>query len=333
MSTSTDGTPVGAMDELDRWLATVEVETASRSCQRWADGRVPKWTLAEPGEEFDARDYEVKVVDRATAKAFVTARHYSGSHVACRLSFGLYRAKRLVGVAAYCVTSEAALRLAFPELTPGSESLELGRLVLDEAEPGNTEWYFVRRCHALLYEAGVVAVMAFADPVPRIVGRRVFFAGHVGYVYQAGGLVRAGRSVKRTQWQMPDGTYFNGVTMQKIRTQRSGCEAAERRLVEVYGARPRRAGEKPATWLRDAVRDDPDVGVTLVRHGGCHRYLGATGGTSRLRRRVKITRKLRADWADVVDPYRRDGDPEGRLLTITAAPWGPYPKAPDLVVV
>lgn len=316
------------MDELDRWLAAVEIETASLACQRWTRNRVHKWTQARPGEEFDRRDYEVRVIDRATAKAFVTGRHYSGSHVACQPSFGLFRDDRLVGVAAYCVTSDAALRLAFPELTPGTESLELGRLVLAEEEPGNTESYFIGQCNRLLYEAGVVAVMAFADPVPRVVGRQVLFAGHVGYVYQGTGMRQAGRSTKRTQWQLPDGSYLNGVTMQKIRTQRPGCEAAERRLVEVYGARPRRAGEKPATWLRDAVRDDPTVGVTLVRHGGCHRYLGATGGTDRLRRQVKVNRALRDDWADVDDPYQR-AEPDGRLLTITQATWGPYPKEPD----
>ncbi|WP_157630217.1 hypothetical protein [Salinispora arenicola] len=54
--------------------------------------------------------------------------------------------------------------------------------------------------------------------------------------------------------------------MQKIRKQKAGHEAVQRRLVEEYGPQPMHPGEKPADWLRDAVRDDPDVGVTLIRH-------------------------------------------------------------------
>ncbi len=116
-----------------------EVPTASLRCQRWAVNRQQHWQLAAPGERFDARRYEVHRIDRATASAFVTARHYSGSHVACRQSFGLLRAGDLVGVASYCVSSAQALRLAYPELTPGDESLELGRFVVADQEPGNVE--------------------------------------------------------------------------------------------------------------------------------------------------------------------------------------------------
>jgi hypothetical protein len=77
--------------------------------------------------------------------------------------------------------------------------------------------------------------------------------------------------------------------MQKIRKQRPGHEAAERRLIERYGARAMRAGENPAAWLRGAVRNDPAVGITLVRHGGCHRYL-RIHGTRRQTAQVKINR-------------------------------------------
>ncbi|MER7282664.1 hypothetical protein ABT369_50370 [Dactylosporangium sp. NPDC000244] len=143
---------------------------------------------------------------------------------------------------------------------------------------------------------------------------RVLFAGHVGYIYQGGGYRVAGRSARRTQWQLPDGVYLNGVTMQKIRGQKPGHEAAERRLVQRYGARPIRAGEQPAAWLRDAVRDDPSVGLRLVQHRGCHRYLRVLG-TARQAAQVKINRRLRADWASLDDRE--------------ALPVGPYPKHPD----
>ncbi|WP_433531243.1 hypothetical protein ACQPYA_03795 [Micromonospora sp. CA-263727] len=302
----------------------LELPTSSLWCQRWTADRQQKWQLATPHERFDARNYEVHLIDRATAAAFVIPRHYSGSHVACRKSFGLYRDGVLVGVASYCVTSADALRLAYPELAPGTESLECGRFVIADDEPGNTESWFDARCREYLFSKGVAAVLSFADPYPRIDATgRTIFVGHAGFIYQAGGFGIAGRSERRTQWQLPDGTYLNGVTMQKIRQQKAGHEAAERRLVERYGARPMRAGEKPADWLRDAVRDDPDVGVTLVRHPGCHRYLKPLGTEKQARqfkvelRPVTINRDLRPDWADLDDD--------------APLPLGPYPKAPDLV--
>lgn len=89
--------------------------------------------------------------------------------------------------------------------------------------------------------------------------------------------------------------------MQKIRKQKAGHEAVQRRLVEECGARPMHPGEKPADWLRDAVRDDPDVGVTLIRHplAGMERLLG------------------------------KEADTQVAELADTAPlPPGPYPKAP-----
>jgi hypothetical protein len=254
-------------------------------------------------------------IDRPTARTFVQARHYSRSHVACRQSFGLYRRGQLVGVASYCVSTEQSLRLAFPELVPGTESLELGRFVVADAEPGNIETWFDARCREYLLVSGVSAVLSFADPVPRIDSAgTMLFPGHVGYIYQGGGYLQAGRGARRTQWQLPDGAYLNGITMQKIRKQRPGHEAAERRLVDDYDARPRHAGENPATWLRDAVRDDPAVGITLVRHGGCHRYLKPLG-TRRQAAQVKINHRLRADWTPLDDN--------------APLPAKPYPKHPD----
>ena len=292
-----------------------EVPTSSLRCQRWAVDRRQRWQLAAPGERFDARRYEVHRVDRSVATAYVVNRHYSGSHVACRQSFGLFRSGELVGVASYCVSSAQALQLAYPELTPGLESLELGRFVIADDEPGNVETWLDARCREYLFASGVRAVLSFADPVPRLDARgRMLFAGHVGYIYQAGGYRIAGRSARRSQWQLPDGLYLNGVTMQKIRGQKPGHEAAERRLIERYGARPIRAGERPADWLRDAVRDDPAVGLRLVQHRGCHRYLRVLG-TSRQAAQVKINRRLRAEWASL-----DDGE---------ALPFGPYPKQPD----
>jgi hypothetical protein len=280
-----------------------EIDTSNVRCQRWS-ARRQSWELAHPGERLDTRNYEVKRIDRKTAKTYVVANHYSGSHVACKYSFGLYRAGGLVGVASYCVTTEAALTLVYPELVPGVESFELGRQVLAEKEPWNTETWFIARCEEILLAAGVAGIVSFADPVPRRTASGLLvFPGHVGWIYQGGNFKRAGRNTPRTQWMLPDGTFLNGITLQKIRKQRRGHEAAEKLLIS-WGATPMRAGQKPADWLRE-VRDDPTVGIRLVRHAGCHRYYKALGRTRRQRNQVRVSDRIRE-------------------LT------GPYPKRPDL---
>lgn len=139
-----------------------ETPTSSLHCQRWATGRRQRWQLAAPGDRFDARRYEVHRIDRSVAAPFVVARHYSGAHVACRQSFGLFRSGALVGVASYCVSSAQALQLAYPELTPGVESLELGRFVITDDEPGNVETWLDARCREYLFTSGVRAVLSFA---------------------------------------------------------------------------------------------------------------------------------------------------------------------------
>lgn len=282
-----------------------EIDTSSRWCQRWSGG-VQSWTLAREDEWlgrgwFDS--YTVERITRDVAGAYVVANHYSRSHVACRRSFGLFRAGRLVGVASYCVSSEAALRLVFPELKPGDESLELGRLVLADSEPGNTESWFIARCHEALHAKDVAGIVSFADPVPRATADgSILFPGHVGFIYQASNFTLAGRSAKRTQWMLPDGTFLNGVTMQKIRGQKRGHEAAEKMLMSL-GARPIRAGQKPADWLQQARHD---IGIRLLRHRGCHRYFTALGRNQRQRNQVAIGDSIRA------------------LV-------GAYPKQPDLL--
>ncbi|MFI6129469.1 hypothetical protein [Micromonospora sp. NPDC051141] len=295
-----------------------EVPTLSPWCLRSEIGHRQKWQLARPGEEFDASNYTVERINRTVAADFVIPRHYAGSHVVCWQSFGLYRAHKLVGVASYCVTSKKALTHAFPELKPGDEALELGRLVVADPEPGNTETWFLARCEEMLLASGVHAVLSFADPVPRIDADGVArFKSHVGFVYQGGNFFIAGRSARRTLWLLPNGAVLNGITMQKIRKQDAGHEAAEKSLIS-FGATPIRAGQDPAAWLRE-VRDDPAVGIRLLRHGGCHRYVKPLGRTKRNRKQIKINRRLRPDWA--------------KLDKNAPLPFGPYPKQPDALTL
>lgn len=281
-----------------------EIETSSIMCQR-STGRRQSFRIAHlPLRGELDRTYEVRRITRDVAEPYVVANHYAGSHVACRRSFGLYRAGVLVGVASYCVTSEAALTLVFPELEPGAESFELGRLVLDDSCPGNTESWFLARCEEYLLAKGVAGIVTFADPVPRrMASGLIVFPGHVGFIYQAGNYLRAGRNTRRTQWMLRDGTFLNGITMQKIRKQDRGHEAAEKMLVDRWGAKPMRPGQKPAAWLQE-VRNDPAVGVRLLRHGGCHRYYKPLGANKRQRDQVVVSDRIR----DLTGPYPKQPD-------------------------
>lgn len=258
--------------------------TTSLMCQRWT-GRRLSWALAAPGERFDARLYEVHPVDEAVAKAYILANHYSGTYPAASRRYGLFRGGALVGVAVYSVPAQVAvLSGPLPDLEPYRESLELGRLVLDDAEPGNAESWFVARCHEYLLAAGVRGVVSFADPVPRLLPDGSTSApGHVGWIYQAGGAVYTGRGRARTLTLLPDGSVFSDRARAKVLAQHRGHEYAERQLIAL-GARAPRAGEQPATWLAAALAD---VRATQLRHGGNHRYVFALG-RPRVRTRIAL---------------------------------------------
>jgi hypothetical protein len=96
---------------------------------------------------------------------------------------------------------------------------------------------------------------------------------------------------------LPDGTVFGRRTMQKIRAQEQGHAYAERKLV-AFGARPMRAGEKPAAWLKEAL---DAAGARKFRHPGKHKYAIALGTTRADRRAVVI-----AAPADRVSYPKRD---------------------------
>jgi len=260
-------------------------ETTSRWCQRWA-GQRQTWQYADPSERFDATRYEVHPIDDTTAAGYVRANHYLGSYPAASRRYGLFRAGQLAGVAVYSIPVQASvLTLALPDLEPYTESLELGRLVLGDSEPGNSETWFLARCHEQLLDAGVRGVVSFADPLPRSRADGVEIKpGHVGIVYQAANARYTGRATPRSLALLPDGSTFSDRAKQKIRRQERGHEYAEQQLI-AWGARPMRAGEKPAIWLAAALEE---AGARRVRHLGNHRYVFALGRTRRDRDRIRI---------------------------------------------
>jgi hypothetical protein len=127
-------------------------------------------------------------------------------------------------------------------------------------------------------------VVSFADPVPRVIGGRILFPGHVGTIYQASNAVLTGRSTPRYVTVLPDGASLSDRAMQKVRAQEVGHSYVERRLLAL-GARPLRAGADPARWLVDAL---DDVHAVRLRHRGCLRYAMLTSRAARRHVRMRL---------------------------------------------
>ena len=237
------------------------------TCQRWTLGREYR---RPAGELIRPSEYEVvRIDDWAVSRDFVATHHYARSASPTSHSFGLYRRGELVGVALFGPpASMNAHHFVWPTLTI-DEAVTLGRLVLLEEAPGNSESWFVARCFEQLREAGVVAVESCADPQPRTTdtGRRVH-RGHAGCVYQALGARHVGRTNPATLRLLPDGTCLSNRTIGTlVRGERGGGRAVTE-LVR-YGADPLCEGEDALVWLqlwRARL-------TRSMRHHGCLRYL------------------------------------------------------------
>jgi hypothetical protein len=100
---------------------------------------------------------------------------------------------------------------------------------------------------------GVRGVVSFSDPLPRAAADgTTIMPGHVGIIYQALNAVYTGRGTERSLIVLPGGSVFSARAAQKIRSGDQGHEYAQRRLIAL-GARPVRAGERPASWLAEVL--------------------------------------------------------------------------------
>jgi hypothetical protein len=246
--------------------------------QRWRERRE---TYRRPDEQARRSDYDVvELPDDRLTRPFVEKHHYSGTYPAARRRFGLFDCRGLAGVAVFSVPAGAAvLGKAFP--CHHQDALELGRLVLLDAVPGNGESLFVGQCLRLLARQGFYGVLSFSDPVPRrLADGTEVFPGHVGTVYQALNARYTGRGRARTLRVLPDGTIFSDRCVSKIRALDQGWQYAVRRL-EAFGAD---ASEQWRAWRqqwpgfdyrslwRDWLAEWLPRKTSPLRHGGCHRY-------------------------------------------------------------
>lgn len=242
-------------------------------CERWRAGRA-SWRPA--GELFDPRAFEVAPTTAAReVRAFVKAHHYARSCGSTVRLFALHaRGGALAGVAVFSSPQADAVLRPWPR----GAALELGRLVLLDAVPGNAESWFVRRALDLLAGEGWAGVVSFSDPEPRVAeGGAVLFPGHIGTVYQALNAVYTGRGSRKTQYLLADGREFPNRAQSKIRKGERGVRYAVKALVEA-GAREPLPGEDLAAWMRE----ERERLTTSRAHQGNHRYAWAlTAGAAR----------------------------------------------------
>ncbi len=246
-------------------------------CQRW---KYRKDRLIVAGEDlpFDKRKYSVDLISEATAKAFVTTHHYSGSYPAAVVRVGLFgQSAELLGVAVFSVPINERVIPAHCGVPPRA-GLELGRLVLLDSDqaPRNSETFFLKKAFSALRmeKPDLKAVVSYCDPVPRVaMDGSIRLKGHVGTVYQGGNARYVGRASPRTLHMLHDGTILSPRTLSKIRLGETGSDAAEREL-ERLGAGRRPCSMPHHEWVRSFLGGPM---VRRLRHPGNHVYLFPLG--------------------------------------------------------
>ncbi|MFK3984509.1 hypothetical protein ACI2K4_29560 [Micromonospora sp. NPDC050397] len=250
-------------------------------CQRWRGGKHTWRPVHEGG--FDRRRYRLMQMPEAPIRRFVEAHHYSRSFPASKMSFGLLERGHLVGAVVLGVPMHpAVLTKPFPTLG-ADRAAEISRLILLDVVPSNAESWLLGQLFRLAAGHGLRGLVAFSDPMPRILGGELLMPGHVGHIYRVTRGRYLGRGTARTITILPDGTVLPARAAQKVRAEERGAQGVRARLTAL-GARPlpetvteyARAGYDltPAEWLELAL---VQIGARRVRHCGCHRFAWPVG--------------------------------------------------------
>jgi hypothetical protein len=261
-------------------------------CQRWRAG-TPTWRPVHEGG-FNVRRYRVVPIPEAPARRFIEENHYSRSFPAARMSFGLLEGDHLVGAAVLGVPMHpAVLTKPFPTLDADTAA-DLSRLVLLDDVPSNAESFVLGRLFRLAAEHGLRGLVAFSDPLPRIMAGAVLLPGHIGHVYRVTSGRYLGRGTARTVTMLPDGTVLTARAQSKVNRGERGAAGVQARLVRL-GAQAFSSLVPPDEWTpaagstnwRDLPLSDRQVawleaaltrvGARRVRHRGCHRFAWPVG--------------------------------------------------------
>lgn len=221
-------------------------------CQRWRHRRAAYRPANEP---LDPNLYGVEPIADAQAKSFVTAHHYSGTYPAARTRIGLFRSRpnhaaELVGVAIFSVPmNSAAVTHHTGQPAAAAAGIDLGRFVLLDEEPANTESWFLARALRILHSLlpDISAVLSYSDPLPRhAIDGATTMPGHIGTIYQASNARYLGRSRARTLIVDVTGRTVSERALSKLRADDRGADYAYSQLLAA-GAPPRHLGEPPPT--------------------------------------------------------------------------------------
>jgi hypothetical protein len=254
-----------------RLIATTPIQPGFEFDKRWKY-REQRWVA--PGPLFDPCRYGVELTPERDAKRFTIEHHYSGSYPASRLAVGLYRLsaarlQELVGVAVFSVPMQQAVIPRYTGLEP-RQGAELGRFVLLDELPYNSESWFLRRAFQALKatKPEIRSIVSFADPLGRLAGTTPK-KPHWGVIYAASNALYAGQSRPAVLQIAPNGQLLSQRALSKIRLDEIGRAYAERQLVAA-GAPPREAEESSSIWLERALAHP---GFHQLRHPGNHVYV------------------------------------------------------------
>jgi len=254
---------------------------------RWNGGR-SVWQHRHQRDLFTPDHHEaVLLPDDGPARTFLEAHHYLAGWPAAVHRIGLIDHRhpgtdglpgRLVGVMVLSVpTNVRVLTNPFPHLVPYTETLEVSRLCLKDEVGFNGESWFCAAAFRLVAERGVRGVVSFSDPAPyrrrTVYGTEVVTKGHIGTTYQALNFQYLGRTARRTEIVLPDGSVLHDRCVTKVRRGERGAAAVERRLVAL-GARPRIRGQTGTAWLDQVLNE---IGATRRPSSRKHRYALAIG--------------------------------------------------------
>ena len=203
-------------------MNTIVITPEAGACQRW-NHQLASWRRVSEGG-FDQRRYDVEPITEDVARSYILTHHYSGSYPAAKQRYGLFEAGELVGVAVLSVPARAAvLTTVFPDLEPYVESVELGRLVLEDRVPANAESWMLAQVFRQAAEKGIRGVVSFSDPVARTtLDGTAVFPGHLGIIYQSSNARFLGRSKARRLTLLPNATVFSDRARTKILAQTRG---------------------------------------------------------------------------------------------------------------
>jgi hypothetical protein len=219
---------------------------------------------------FDPDGYDVQPCREAVARQLVETHHYSHSWVNALRCYALYHGPFAVGAVAFSrPMNDATLTNPFSELVLDDEVAELGRVVLLPGAAFNALSWTLSRVFELERRRGLLALVAFSDPVPRkTLSGRAVLPGHRGITYGALLGAYAGRSRRRRLIVLPDATSIPERAFQKVIAYEKGWGGVVKRLQRAGVPAPP-DGDRHAWGL--AVR-------TLLRgldHGGNHKFLFA----------------------------------------------------------